>query len=353
MKSKLKLLVLPFLALVSVLAIGMAAPVNTVMANVAGTWTAPKFVVLGDSIAAEYGSIGNGYASIVARDQQYELNMLAVSGWTTHNVINQLRTDENAQQGVAEADIIQLVIGGNDLRVGKSGPAIDAIHQRCDYTLWEEHCDEIAARVATIVELVRELNPNAVFFVFNQYTPNVKSPLGLFAGIVFGATFSLTLTGSRLWSYAHNGTNGHIGAIPYWNSTFQRYLDENPGAFILVDADKAFRDVNNLNSHYMVDMIHPSGTGHQVLANLFNEVINEYNEENMVATPSAVVTKLKGNQNELTVTVVESFPLVAPIVYTETFMIDNNAEGYYEVGGYTVFVNTKGNVQIRDCYIAA
>jgi len=29
-------------------------------------------------------------------------------------------------------------------------------------------------------------------------------------------------------------------------------------------------------------------------------------------------------------------------------MIDNNAEGNYKVGIYTVFVDTKGNTQIRD-----
>jgi len=340
------------MAVVAVFAMGMAAPVQAVMANAyTGTWTAPKFVVLGDSIAEEYGSRGNGYATNTARDQGYELFMLAKDGWTTHQVLNQVTNDQEAREIIAQADIIQLVIGGNDLRAGKSGPAIDAVDRDGDYTLWEEHCQEVFERYTVILDTIRELNPNAAFFVFNQYTPNVRSPLGLFAGFVFGAT--RLILGSRLWTYAHNGHNGHMGAIPYWNSLLDKYLNENPGAFVLVDADKAFRDAGNASSLYTIDMIHPSTSGHRVLQTVFTAAIDEYNEDNMAANPYASVNQLKGNQNELTVTVVESFPLKAPNIYEETFMINNNAQGFYEVGEYTVFVNTKGNVQIRDCYIAA
>ena len=38
-------------------------------------------------------------------------------------------------------------------------------------------------------------------------------------------------------------------------------------------------------------------------------------------------------------------------VYTETFTIRNNAAGIYTVGDYKVYVKTKGNDQIRECYI--
>ena len=38
-------------------------------------------------------------------------------------------------------------------------------------------------------------------------------------------------------------------------------------------------------------------------------------------------------------------------VITKTLKINNNAAGAYEVGGYKVYVDTKGNDQIRACYI--
>jgi len=67
--------------------------------------------------------------------------------------------------------------------------------------------------------------------------------------------------------------------------------------------------------------------------------------------PTASVEKLKGNQNALTVTVTEYYSDGRVIPYTEVFSIDNNAIGVYNVAGYNIYVDTKGNVQIRECYI--
>jgi len=345
MKIKFKTVVRSVAVLMAAVSLVIAIPTNAFLSAAdVDIWVAPKFVVLGDSIAAEYGSRGNGYASIVANIQGFELNILAQDGWTTRDVINQLRNDYNAQYDVANADVIQLVIGGNDLRESSTaGPAIDAIDSSGNYALWNAHCDVIAERFATIVELVRELNPDAPFFVFNQYTPNVKSLSILPAGYVFGAT--RYISGTTLYRYAQNE------AIPYWNSTFEMYLEQNPGAFMLVNVFDAFPD--NANSYYLVDTIHPSASGHVLLAQRLNTAIDIYNAANISVSSDAIVTKLNGNQNELTVTVTERYPLQAPSVYAEMFIIANNAADYFTVGGYTVFVNTKGNVQIRDCYLVS
>ena len=66
---------------------------------------------------------------------------------------------------------------------------------------------------------------------------------------------------------------------------------------------------------------------------------------------SASVEKLNGNQNRLAITITELYPDGMENVITETFLIPNNAAGTYEVGGYSVYVDTKGNIQIRACYI--
>ena len=67
--------------------------------------------------------------------------------------------------------------------------------------------------------------------------------------------------------------------------------------------------------------------------------------------PSAFVKKLNGNKNDLTVTVTETFPDGSINMITKTISISNNAAGVYEVGSYKVYVDTKGNDQIRQCYI--
>ena len=67
--------------------------------------------------------------------------------------------------------------------------------------------------------------------------------------------------------------------------------------------------------------------------------------------PTASVTKLNGNKNILSVTVKEYWSNKSIETFTEIFSINNNAAGIYDVGGYKVFVDTKGNDQIRACYI--
>jgi hypothetical protein len=67
--------------------------------------------------------------------------------------------------------------------------------------------------------------------------------------------------------------------------------------------------------------------------------------------PVASVKKLNGNKNELTITVTEYYEDGTKEVFTTTFAIDNNAAANYTVGPYKVYVDTKGNDQIRACYI--
>ena len=69
------------------------------------------------------------------------------------------------------------------------------------------------------------------------------------------------------------------------------------------------------------------------------------------ADVEAFVTKLNGNQNDLTITVTEKFLDGSENRIVVTLKINNNAAGTYAVGDYKVYVDTKGNTQIRDCRI--
>ena len=80
-------------------------------------------------------------------------------------------------------------------------------------------------------------------------------------------------------------------------------------------------------------------------------LLERVDAELVEAFSSAFVTKLNGNQNLLTISVTEVYEYDNTVVITETFMIRNNAEGVYQLGDYSVFVDTKGNDQIRACYI--
>ena len=68
-------------------------------------------------------------------------------------------------------------------------------------------------------------------------------------------------------------------------------------------------------------------------------------------TLDAFVTKLNGNKNDLTITVVEVLSYGKTNIYKQTFSINNNAAGTYQVGPYRIYCDTKGNVQIRELYV--
>ncbi|MCL1970701.1 MAG: hypothetical protein FWF66_04505, partial [Candidatus Bathyarchaeota archaeon] len=70
-------------------------------------------------------------------------------------------------------------------------------------------------------------------------------------------------------------------------------------------------------------------------------------------TPSASVTKLPGNTNDLTIKVVETFSDGSTNAITKNFSIANNAKGTYTVGSYSVYVATSGNTKIDDCRIVS
>ena len=73
--------------------------------------------------------------------------------------------------------------------------------------------------------------------------------------------------------------------------------------------------------------------------------------EPISVTPYASVEKLTGNKNNLTITIFVDYADYDMEIIEKTFSIDNNAANTYVVGPYKVYVDTKGNTQIRACYI--
>ena len=69
------------------------------------------------------------------------------------------------------------------------------------------------------------------------------------------------------------------------------------------------------------------------------------------ADPSAYITVKPGANNDLTITITEQLSNGNTNEITKTFSIKNNAAAVYALGDYSVYVDTKGNDQIRDCKI--
>jgi predicted peptidase len=67
---------------------------------------------------------------------------------------------------------------------------------------------------------------------------------------------------------------------------------------------------------------------------------------------SATVKTLTGRTNQLTISLTETTYCGAASTFTETFTIANNAAGTYQLGGHDVYVDTKGNDQVRALHLA-
>jgi len=73
----------------------------------------------------------------------------------------------------------------------------------------------------------------------------------------------------------------------------------------------------------------------------------------IAASALASVDKLNGNQNKLNIWVDELYSDGSADQQYSSFTINNNAAGNYGVDAYKVYVDTKGNTQIRACDIIA
>lgn len=77
---------------------------------------AQRLLVLGDSIGTGAGATTSYAAELVERlGRPLDLRNLARNGWTTSDLLTALQEDPRFRGAVAEADLITVTIGGNDL----------------------------------------------------------------------------------------------------------------------------------------------------------------------------------------------------------------------------------------------
>lgn len=162
------------------------------------------YVALGDSITAGYG-LGDGeqsFAEKLASDKGYSLKMLAESGDTSANLLAKIQNPANAET-LKNADLITISIGGNDLMNAlydylaekynqANGTALGRkdiqakllnlkptdLGEMAGYLSGFEESDAAAEALRTfgtnltiIAGGIRQLNPDAVVIVCNQYHP--------------------------------------------------------------------------------------------------------------------------------------------------------------------------------------
>ena len=208
-----------------------------------------KFLVLGDSIAAGSGVYINSekraYAPLVAAAKGYDLTNHGAGGDTSARLLRKVQESDVIRQAIRQADIIAVSIGGNDLPHAEDFSAMVINGLLGDYSGIDPVLAAYRENFAAIIEGIRALNPGALLIVQTLYNPAFPLP-------------SLR----KAYGEAVRGLNAEI----------RGYLAAHPGAFVVADVYAAFEQRRGA---VFVDMTHPSGYGHRVIAAVLLATIDE------------------------------------------------------------------------------
>ncbi|SEM93959.1 Lysophospholipase L1 [Mesobacillus persicus] len=212
----------------------------------------PNLLALGDSIT--YGSglqnpgseafpylIGNG---------SLEVTNLGVHGWNSTQLLEAVKSNPNFTGALAEAEIVTLNIGSNDLlqAVGlqealatRTFEVTPEVQQKVEAAV-----GQLGVNLRSIIEEIRAQSPTVPIVLYNLYnplSPNVDDPF----------LMNIFLYGDQIVQQVNSQVIGLFQAAP---------------GVVLANAYNAF--AGQQASYILPNDIHPTVAGHQALASLVN-----------------------------------------------------------------------------------
>ncbi len=202
-----------------------------------------QYLLLGDSIAAGTGlddATTQCYGALVADADSFVYTNDAVGGTTSAGLVTSL-SDETVAADVAKADIISISIGGNDFLLGDMATMIYEAALLGDYSAFDEIAAQLCTNIATIIQTIKGLNPDALIVMQTLYNPRNDS----------------------LGDIYQQGTDRINAAIT-------KYLEENPDSYVIADVAAAMDGDETL---IQSDVFHPNAAGHIVIANTILQLL--------------------------------------------------------------------------------
>ena len=291
-KGGLKMLKKCFVTLVSFLmAFSLSINVSATSSIQSDDYQSKSLVALGDSITSGYGLFQtlknpvnpnilnqrlvsqNAYPQLVGDAIGYRVSNLAVSGWTSTDLLEMITFSNRYRTAIGKADVILLNIGGNDVL----GYLINV--DFAEFDLWEL-LEEIEARLLIyyynlgfILKEIRQLNPTAPILQYGFYNPlYVGHPLEPVLGDGFEDLYDfLNFLIYAINDFVLNDIVYDEHGSPVYNpvSGFLSYAEFFDFLFY-VDVFSAFETYGYYfrKSYLFADEVHPSQQGHQLLAEI-------------------------------------------------------------------------------------
>ncbi|MCC5894157.1 MAG: hypothetical protein JJU16_01715 [Alkalibacterium sp.] len=197
-------------------------------------------LIIGDSIGSGVGDgeksgLGERYLELLDEDIEDEtLTNLSVSGYDSSQLVTMLASGEH-NAAIAEADLIVISIGGNDLNSL-------AFQRNINLPVaFEETLNTYTHNLEEMTSEIRDINPDAQLALIGLYNP-----------------YSLIVP--ELTSY-----------LLEWTDQTRSVVESDPG-FTYVPTYDVFQD--HLEDYLFVDFFHPNEEGYQVIAEQLYTLLN-------------------------------------------------------------------------------
>jgi lysophospholipase L1-like esterase len=209
-----------------------------------------QIVALGDSLTAGTGdATGKGYVGQFRDklEQQtgkpvFVLNNLAIPGYTTKEVLTDLGL-KKTKDALAEANIILLTIGGNDIFQGGAGIFNGTDLQEFNAKAAEDRMGPALTNVNAILTQLNQANPHAVIFYIGLYHP---------------------------FSDLDPKREGDL-VVQKWNSSVFSMTNRYPNMVLVPTYDLFER---NLLKYLSTDHFHPNQDGYERIAERIAQILN-------------------------------------------------------------------------------
>jgi lysophospholipase L1-like esterase len=209
-----------------------------------------QIVALGDSLTAGTGdNTGKGYVGRVREklEQQsgkpvFVLNNLAIPGYKSDQLLNDLGL-KKTQEALAQADIVLLTIGGNDIFAGGEGIFTGENQTEFNPEGALKRIDPALARMDQVIKAINKANPNAIVMYVGLYHP------------------FLDLDPKREGSLI----------VQRWNNSVFEMMNQYPNMVIVPTYD--LFEQNLIKYLSSADHFHPNGDGYERIADRIVQIL--------------------------------------------------------------------------------
>ncbi len=232
-----------------------------------GERTVFRYLALGDSLTEGVGdTTGQGgfvplLSQTLTNTYQYDIHYqnFGISGNTSNQILKRMNENPDLADGLAQADLVTLTVGGNDLR-----KVILKHIANLKISTFEQPAKEYGERLDQIILKAREHNPDLPIYVVGIYNP-------FYLNFPEMTDMQVVVDQWNAETEARTQSHDNVYFVPI-NDLLYKGLEGEQGI-----SQNSSKVVNNLL--YEEDSFHPNNTGYEIIKQAIMEKISATKQE--------------------------------------------------------------------------